>query len=141
MAWRKLRVRFSSAGTSILVLDSYPEMRAALRATLESAGYLVTTAGDLGAAVDQLGEIRPHLLVIAPYIKSMPGHIAADYLRARHPGLPVLVVAGVMNDDRVRVQNSIREFHIFPSPFSGDELLAKVKSVLEYESERAAHQT
>jgi DNA-binding NtrC family response regulator len=113
-------------------------MRTALRVALESAGYEVTTAGDLGEAVNQLLKIRPHLLVIAPYINNMPGHIAADYLRTRHPGLPVLVVAGFMDDDRVRVQNSIRDFHIFPAPFSSDELLAKVKSVLEYESERAA---
>ena len=113
-------------------------MRTALRVALEGAGYGVTTAGDLGEAVNQLLNIRPHLLVIAPYIKDMAGHIAADYLRTRHPGLPVLVVAGFIDDDRVRIQNSIRDFHTFPAPFSIDELLTKVKSVLEYESERAA---
>jgi len=130
---------FSSAGTSILVLESYPEMRAALRETLERAGYLVITAGDLGAAVDQLSDVLPHLLIIPPYINSMPGHIAADYLRTRHPGLPVLVIAGFMDDDRIRVQNSIREYHTFPAPFTPDELLATVKGVLQYESERSAH--
>jgi DNA-binding NtrC family response regulator len=130
---------FSSAGTSILVLDSYPEMRAALREALESAGYLVITAGDLGAAIDQLSDILPHLLIIPPYINSMPGHVAADYLRTRHPGLPVLVVAGLIDDDRIRVQNSIREFHTFPAPFTRNEFLAAVKGVLKFEWKRTAH--
>ena len=130
---------FSSAGTSILVLDSYPEMRAALREALESAGYLVITAGDLGAAIDQLSDILPHLLIIPPYINSMPGQVAADYLRTRHPGLPVLVVAGLIDDDRIRVQNSIREFHTFPAPFTRNEFLAAVKGVLTFEWERTAH--
>jgi DNA-binding NtrC family response regulator len=114
-------------------------MRAALREALESAGYLAITAGDLGAAIDRLQEIRPHLLVIPPYINSMPGHVAADYLRARHPGLPVLVVAGFMDDDRIRVQNSIREFHTFPKPFSRDEFLAAVRDVLQCESAGTVH--
>jgi DNA-binding NtrC family response regulator len=130
---------FSTAGIPILVLDSHPEMRSTLRDALEGAGYLVITAGDLGAAMDHLTDIRPHLLVIPPYINSMTGHIAADHLRTRHPGLPVLLVAGLMDDDRLRVQNAVREFHTFPAPFSRNEFLATVKRVLESEREKAAH--
>jgi hypothetical protein len=41
---------FALTDGPILILESYPEMRAAMRDALESAGYLVVTAGDLGAA-------------------------------------------------------------------------------------------
>jgi PleD family two-component response regulator len=51
----------SSAGTPILALDSYPEMRSAIREALESTGYLVITAGDPGAAMDHLCDIRPRI--------------------------------------------------------------------------------
>jgi DNA-binding NtrC family response regulator len=122
---------FSAPEATILLLDSDPVMRAALHDALQSAGYLVVRAGDLGDAVDRLRESRPDLLIIRPYINSMPGSIAADYLRSRSPGLPVLIVGGFMDDDRVRVQNAIKKFDTFPKPFSRDELIAKVKGALQ----------
>ena len=116
---------------AILLLDSDSVMRAALHDALQSAGYLVVAAGDLGEAVDRLDEIRPDLLITRPYINSMPGRIAADYLRRKHPGLPVLIVAGFVDDDRLNVQNAIEEFYTFPKPFKRDELLANVRDVLQ----------
>jgi len=116
---------------TILLLDSAPTMRATLRDALTDAGYLVVTAGDLGEALDRLSETPPDLLITRPYINSMPGRTAAEYLRTKQNGLPVLVVAGFLEDDRVEVQNTIKEFHIFPKPFRRDELAARVKDVLE----------
>ena len=115
---------------TILLLASGPVMRAVLRDALASAGYLVVTASDLGEAIDRLNEMRPELLILRPYINSMPAHIAADNLRSKHPGIPVLVVAGLMDEDRVNDQNEIEAFYVFPKPFSRDELLAKVQEVL-----------
>jgi len=122
---------FSAPEAIILLLDSESVMRAALRAALEAGGYLVVTTGDLGEAVDRLAEMQPDLLITRPYINSMPGRLAADYLRNKHHGLPVLIVAGFLDDDRVNVQNAIEEFYTFPTPYSRDELLAKVRDVLD----------
>ena len=122
---------FSAPDAIILLLDSESVMRAALRAALDSAGYLVVTAGDLGEAVDRLAEMRPDLLITRPYINSMPGRLAADYLRSKHHGLPVLIVAGFFDDDRINVENAIEEFYTFPKPYSRDELLAKLRNVLD----------
>ena len=122
---------FSSSDVAILLLDSDSVMRAALHDAFQSAGYLVVAVGDLGEAVDRLDEIRPDLLITRPYINSMPGRIAANYLRNRHPGLPVLIVGGFVDDDRLNVQNAIEEFYAFPKPFSRDELLTNVRDVLQ----------
>jgi len=121
---------FKPADTTILLLISDPLMKDVLRDALASEGYLVTVASDVGAAVDRLRELRPDLLITRPYINSMPGPLAADYLRTKRPGLPVLIVSGFMDDERVRARNSIQDFHIFPTPFSRAELLDKVKDVL-----------
>jgi DNA-binding response OmpR family regulator len=120
----------SSPSAIILLIDSDPVMRAVLQDTLQGAGYLVAAAEDLGAAVERLEQISPDLLIIRPYINSMPGHVAATYLRTKRPGLPVLIVCGFMEDDRVNVQNAIAEYHTFPNPFSRHELLAKLSDVL-----------
>jgi DNA-binding response OmpR family regulator len=116
---------------NILLLDSEPVTRATLRDALENAGYLVTIAGDLGDAVDRVTEMRPHLLIVRPYINSMPGRMAAEYLRTRRHGLPVLIVGGFIDDGRIKVKNEIEDFYSFPKPFTREDLLAKVKDVLE----------
>jgi DNA-binding NarL/FixJ family response regulator len=121
---------FTAPHAIILLLDSDPIMREVLRDTLHGAGYMVVVAGALGAAVDRLKEIQPDLLITRPYINSMPGRMAAEYLRSKRPGLPVMIVSGFMNDDRVNHQNALEEFHTFPQPFSGDELLEGVRDVL-----------
>jgi len=120
----------SPSNTTILLLVSDPTMRDVLRDALDGAGYLVVVTNDLGQAVDRLREIRPHLLITRPYISSMPGQTAADYLRTKRPGLPVLIVAGYMEDDRVRDQTAIDEFHVFPDPFTRSSFLDKVSAVL-----------
>ena len=121
---------FSPSNTTLLLLISDPLMRAVLRDALDSAGYLVVVANDLGQAVDRLREIHPDLLITRPYINSMPGQTAADYLRTKRPGLPVLIVAGYLEDDRVRDATSIEDFHIFPDPFTRHDLLEKVRNIL-----------
>ena len=115
---------------SILLLDSDPLTRTVLCERLEKSGYLVVTSPDVGAAVDRLKEMRPDLLIVRPQISSMPGHMAAEYLRTRCPGLPVLIVGGYMDDERVRVQDAIKDFHVFPKPFAAEDLLACVRDVL-----------
>jgi DNA-binding response OmpR family regulator len=115
----------------IMLLDSERVMRASIRDALEEAGYMVITAGDLGKAVDRLEEMRPDLLITRPYINSMPGWMAAEYLRTRRNGLPVLIVAGFMEDDRTEVRNAIQDFFCFPPPFRRADLLAEVKKVLD----------
>src|SRR5262249_39163084 len=125
-----------STRAAILLVDSDSMMRAVLQDALQGAGYLVIAAEDLGVAVDRLKNVCPDLLVIRPYIDSMTGQVAADYLRSRCPGLPVLVVAGLIDDDRISVENEIKKLHTFPKAFSTNELLAKVADVLKSESEK-----
>jgi len=84
----------------------------------------------LGAAVDRLHRMRPDLLIVRPYISSMPGHMAAQYLRTVSPGLAVLIVAGCISDERIHVQNAVYKFHMFPESFAPVELLGKVREVL-----------
>jgi CheY-like chemotaxis protein len=115
---------------AILIVDSDPLTRGVLHETLQRAGHEVMSAADVGAAVDRLKMSDPDLLIVRPYISSMSGAMAAKYLRTRCPGLPVLIVGGYIEDDRVRVPSEVHDFHVFPKPFGSDELLKKVTEVL-----------
>jgi DNA-binding response OmpR family regulator len=127
----------SPANESILLLVSDPLMRTVLREALEHAGYLVVAVDGVGAAVDRLKRMRPDLLIVRPYINSMPGSMAAQYLRTWCPGLPVLIVDGFLDDERIHVQNATEDFHTFPKPFARDDLLGKVREVLRNARENA----
>jgi len=116
--------------TTILLLVSDPLVRSVLQDTLEHEGYTVVTAGDLGSAVDRLTEVTPDLLITRTYVEGMTGHDAATYLRTKSNGLRVLMVGGLLDDQRLKSRESLEGFDVFPKPYSAAELLQKVKDVL-----------
>lgn len=116
--------------TTILLLVSDPLVRSVLQDTLEQEGYTVVTAADLGSAVDRLSEVTPDLLITRTYVEGMTGHDAAMYLRTKSNGLRVLMVGGLLDDQRLKYRESLEGFDVFPKPYSAAELLQKVKDVL-----------
>ena len=122
----------------ILLLDSEPVVRAVMKEALQRAGYVVVAAGGLGAAVDRLSEGGIDLLITRPYVDNITGHEAAKYLLQRNPKMGVLVIAGLLDDHRLRDRAAIERFEVFPAPFTADQMIAKVKEVLKATAERAA---
>jgi CheY-like chemotaxis protein len=105
-------------------------MRTVLHEILDQAGCLVVAVDSLGPAVDRVKHMRPDLLIVRPYINSMPGSMAAHYLRTFCPGLPVLIVDGFVDDERVHVPLVVDEMNIFPKPFSAREFLDTLEEIL-----------
>ena len=85
---------------------------------------------DLGSAVDQISEGTPDLLIIRSYIEDIPGYDAAKFLRTKVPGLRVLMVGGLIDDDRLVNRMTLEGFEFFPNPYPAGALLDKVKEVL-----------
>jgi DNA-binding response OmpR family regulator len=116
----------------ILLLVSDSVARVVIQETLEHGGYSVMPAGDLGTAVKRLSESKPDLLIISPYIEDMSGYDTAKFLRTKCHGLPVLMLTGLMDDDRLEYRLALEGFAVFPKPYSAAELLLKVKDVLPH---------
>jgi DNA-binding response OmpR family regulator len=116
---------------TILLLVSDPVVRAVFKEALEDAGYTVLATGDLGNAVDRLKEVAPDLLITRTYVEGLPGHDAAVYLRSKNLKMKVLIVGGLIQDDRLELRESLAGFEVFPKPYCRAELLAEVKRVLE----------
>jgi CheY-like chemotaxis protein len=115
---------------TILLLISEPLVRQVIRELLERAGYLVMATGDLGTAVDRIDECKPDLLIISPYVDTMSGHQAATYLQSRCPNMRLLMLAGLLDDDRLQYRAELERMEIFPQPFSGPQLLRKLQEIL-----------
>jgi CheY-like chemotaxis protein len=121
--------------TTILILISEPLVRQVIREVLERAGYFVMATGDLGTAVDRLGEASPDLLIIAPYVETISGNQAAQYLQSRCLSMRILMVAGLLADDRLEYRAELEKVEIFPRPFTGPQLLNKVQEILSEPTE------
>jgi DNA-binding NtrC family response regulator len=122
----------------ILLLGSEPVLRAVMKEVLEQAGQVVLSTGNLGSAVDMLADCRVDLLITHPYVDSIAGHEAAKYLRGKNPQMGVLLVAGLLDDDRLRYREDLAGFDVFPTPFTAAQLVEKVEEVLKATAERAA---
>jgi len=120
----------AEAKTTILLLASDPLVRAVTQETLENEGYTVLAARDLAAAVDCIRDVPPDLLITRLYVDNMPGHQAARYLRTKRPGMPVLIMSGLLDDDRLATREALAGFEVFPKPYSPSEFLEVVKEVL-----------
>ena len=115
---------------TILVLISEPLVRQVIREVLEQAGYVVMATGDLGVAVDRMNEAKPDLLIIAPYVETISGHDAAKYLQSRWQSMRILMVGGLLADDRLQYRAELDKIAVFPPPFTASQLLDKVAQVL-----------
>jgi|ERR1035438_3037303 CheY-like chemotaxis protein len=116
--------------TTILLLVSDPVVRSVLQETLEREGYTVRATGDLGQAVDRLTECTPDLLITRTYVEGLPGHEAAMYLRTKCPTMRVLMLGGLLDDERLQYRAALQGFEVFPKPYTAAELLQEVKDVL-----------
>jgi len=116
--------------TTILLLVSDPLVLCVLEETLEEEGYMVHATGDLGQAVDRLKECTPDLLITRTYVQSMPGHEAAMYLLTKCPTMRVLILGGLLDDDRLRNREALQGFEVYPKPYTTAEMLQEVKYVL-----------
>ena len=115
---------------TILLLVSDPLVRSVMKEALEVEGYVVLPTGTLGAAVDVLKVSRPTILIARTYVEGMPGHDAAKYLRKKCPNMRVLIVGGLLDDERLQDRYAVEGFEVFPKPYTAGQLLGKVKEVL-----------
>jgi CheY-like chemotaxis protein len=116
--------------TTILLLISDPVVRCVFEETLKREGYMILATGDLGQAVDRLKECEPDLLITRTYVQSLSGHDAAIYLRTKCVKMRVLILGGLLDDERLQNREALQGFEVFPKPYNAAELLQKVKDVL-----------
>ncbi len=116
--------------STILLLASDPVVRNVMKETLEHEGYTVLATGDIGNAVDRLKEVQPDLLIVRTYVEGLSGHDAAMYLRTKCQKMKVLIVGGLLDDDRLQYRETLHGFEVFPKPYQAAEMLQKVKEVL-----------
>ena len=118
---------------TILLVDDTDMVRRLARDVLSGAGYHVLEAGGADEAMQVAGN-QPdpiHLLVTDVVMPGRNGIELADRLRTTHGELPVLYISGYTDMAIVRDGLLSQDVAFLQKPFTPDDLLRKVRQVLE----------
>ncbi|TQF81298.1 response regulator [Elioraea sp. Yellowstone] len=116
-------------GTVLLVEDEDGVRRLSTRA-LESAGWRVLAAAS-GEAAMQMLEAEPgppSVLVSDVVMPGMDGTQVVRAVRARHPGLPVVLVSGYSESAALEGLPE-EDLHFLPKPYTLRQLVARVEQL------------
>jgi DNA-binding response OmpR family regulator len=111
----------------VLVIDDDAGVREAFRATLEEAGFVVTSAESGIAGIESAQENRPDLVFLD---LKMPGLSGVETLVRLHrscPGVPVYIVTAFLGDFLAplrALESAGLDFNLARKPLSAAEITA-----------------
>jgi two-component system response regulator MprA len=118
------------SGPAVLVVDDDAPVRRMLERTLAAEGYAVRVAADGGAALAEVEQAAPDLLVLDVAMPGLDGLAVCRRVRERGLALPILLLtARDAVADRVAGLDAGADDYLV-KPFAADELLARVRALL-----------
>jgi len=124
----------------ILIVDDDPDITEAMKVVLESKGYQVASALDSSAAVDQLGQAKPDLIILDVMMNSpQEGFGFSRWLKheTQYKDIPVLMLSAVKEHTGIDFKAAAGDESWLPveefldKPVKPDVLLAKVASLIK----------
>lgn len=124
-------------GPAILVVDDEPALLALIARALEAEGFSVAVAGDGMEAWGLIEEGNGpfDLLVVDIVMPRWDGTTLMRRVRAEHPAQRILLITG--RTDGILHESVPADTPLLLKPFTPDELVRAVRSVLMPRSQRA----
>ncbi len=114
----------------VLVVDDEPNIVDVVSMALRYQGFAVESAGTGAAALTAVADFKPDLMVLDVMLPDMEGFDVAKRLGAQHARVPIIyLTARDTTDDKVRGLTLGGDDYV-TKPFSLEELVARVRSVL-----------
>lgn len=119
--------------STVLVVDDESEVLRLIETLLAREGYKVIVASNGEKALDKTRKLgsAPDLLLTDVVMPGLSGPMLVDQLREIYPSLKVLFMSAY--DERQIVRRYVKDpgFALIPKPFHNEELIAKVKELIE----------
>ncbi len=116
----------------VLVVDDDPHVRATTADMLRELGHEVREAANGDDALDLLRDTPDCDLMVADYVMpQMTGLQLADKMRARFPGVPVLLTTGYA-EGAVRQAWAEQGYHSLQKPFQSEQLATALQNVMAF---------
>jgi two-component system KDP operon response regulator KdpE len=131
--------RPDSARLLILATGADPDSLLELQASLASQGHQVVTAAGGAAALSEIREEMPDLVILDMTTPGLSGTELCDQIREAAPILPVIVLTSQASEsDRVAALD-LGADDCLTKPFGPDELLARIRAVLRRSRRHQSH--
>ena len=134
-----VRDRDSQGHETVLLVEDDEHLRGLTLRILQSRGYQIITATDgrdaLRRAKEHEGAI--HLMLSDVVMPGMSGRVLSEQLCALRPMLKVLFMSGYTDDDVMRRGILDRRTAFLEKPFTPEQLVGKVRDVLDGACARA----
>src|SRR5678815_6044591 len=120
----------------ILVVEDEPAIAELIAINLRHAGFEVTVAADADEAQDAIDRVLPALVVLDWMLPGRSGYALVRHWRAvpRTRGLPVIMLTARSEEaDKVSGLDAGADDYL-TKPFSANELLARIRSLLRRQS-------
>jgi len=114
----------------IIVVEDEPALREFLKAMLCDAGYSVRTAADGIAAIEEIKNHQPDLVILDLGLPVMRGEVVCRESKKMFPNIPIIILtAQDTTTDMVRSFDLGADDYI-AKPFDTEELMARVRARL-----------
>jgi CheY-like chemotaxis protein len=118
---------------TVLVVDDDPIIRSVEVQILASQGYNVLQAQSGAEALQLADSATIHLLLTDFLMPDVDGLELTRKFRTVHPETPVLMVSGSLPPTDKRIEN-LANFGFLPKPFALNELVQKVRTLIQAEA-------
>ncbi len=130
-----------TAGSRVLVVDDEPNLVEVVSMALRFQGFTVETAGSGREAIAAVSSFKPHLIVLDVMLGDMEGFEVARRLGAQRSGVPIIfLTARDSTEDKVRGLSGGGDDYM-TKPFSLEELLARIRTILRRTGQATADDT
>jgi two-component system cell cycle sensor histidine kinase/response regulator CckA len=121
------------ARETLLLVENEADVRVLAAHILDSQGYRILAAANGSEALRLSGEYDGpiHLLLTDVVMPQMSGPEVAEQLSAQRPEMRVLYMSGYADEAAVQRVRSTRRVPFLPKPFGADQLLLKVRAMLD----------
>jgi two-component system chemotaxis response regulator CheY len=116
---------------NLLIVDDSPTTRMLITLTLKkNDAYRIVEAADGQQAVAKLGSEQIDLVLTDIGMPNMNGLELISYIRARHPGIPIIVITTKGEEQDLDRGFALGANAYLPKPISGARLQSLVKELL-----------
>jgi len=116
---------------NILIVDDDKDMQAILADTLEMEGYKTSVAGDGNAAIKEITNNSPELILLDVRLPGMSGLQLLEKIKAVNKNLVVIMLTGYGDIKDSVSAIKLGAFDYITKPFNDEEIIANIKNALE----------
>ncbi|MDD9841394.1 MAG: sigma-54-dependent Fis family transcriptional regulator, partial [Alphaproteobacteria bacterium] len=117
----------------ILIVDDERDIRDLVSGILDDAGYSTRVAANSDAALNEIANRCPSLVVLDIWLKEsrLDGLEILKLLKERLPELPIVMISGHGNIETAVTAIKIGAYDYIEKPFNADRLTLVVKRAIE----------